>query len=110
MDGTDAAETMRARLQGDLRKAMKARAAQEVAVLRALIALIDNAGAVPLPEAAARQTEVERRRLTSAEVQALLVRERDVRQASAAEFDRLALASEAERARAEIAVIDRYAG
>ena len=44
----DAAADLRQRLQSDLRAAMKARAGRDVAVLRQLIAAIDNAGAVPV--------------------------------------------------------------
>ena len=45
----DLAETMRARLQVDLRSAMKRRDALEVSTLRCLIGALDNAGAVDDP-------------------------------------------------------------
>jgi uncharacterized protein YqeY len=121
----DPAETMQRRLQGDLRAAMKARAALEVSVLRGLIAAIDNAGAVAIaPDQAARYggpgetsphvvtgggpAEVERRRLGAADVQALLGEELRVRQAAVQEFGRLARDVDAQRARDEAAVVKRY--
>lgn len=106
MSEPDAAEPTRARLQADLRVAMKRRAAVEVAVLRALITVVDNAGAVP--SRAPSETEVERRRLTAAEVHALLRGEQDARRTAAAEFERLRIAGEAARAHDEAAIIDRY--
>jgi hypothetical protein len=107
----DAAEIMRLRLQADLRGAIVSRAKLEVAVLRSLIAAIDNAGAVPIPpKSEPVRHEVERRRLDRNQVQALLQTERDLRQAAADEFSRLGLVGEAAGARLEATVVGRYLG
>ena len=106
---TDAADAMRGRLQSDLRSAIKARAVRDVAVLRQLIAAIDNAGAVPLPpKAAPVQSEVERRSLGFDDIQALLQREYDLRQHAANEFSRIDRVVEAEIAKFEMEVVARY--
>ena len=105
----DAAEIVRQRLQADLRLAMKGRLALEVAVLRVLIAAIDNAGAVALsPTGAPRQSEVERRRLGFGDVQAILLREYETRRRAASELSRLGRVVESERASLEMAVVSRY--
>jgi uncharacterized protein len=105
----DAAEAMRQRLQADLRLAMKGRVALDLAVLRLLIAAIDNAGSVPLsPESGPRQYEVERRRLSGKDVAAILWREYEVRQAASKEFARLGLSMESMQAAREMAVVGRY--
>jgi hypothetical protein len=105
----DAAEAMRGRLQADLRAAIKARSALEVGMLRVLIAAIDNAGAVPLAAGSAPpRSEVERRRLSDDDVQALLRREQETRAGAAREFNRLGRTSEAEQAEREAGVVGRY--
>lgn len=105
----DPAEDMRSRLQADLRAALKARAAPDVAVLRVLIAAIDNAGAVLLePGVGAGQTEVERRRLSQADVRALLRREQAALEGAADELVRVGRPAEAERSRREAAIAGRY--
>jgi uncharacterized protein len=105
----DAAEEMRQKLQTDLRAAIKGRQALDVAVLRGLIAAIDNAGSVPL---AARseppQHEVERRYLDSGDVQALLRREYEAHQAAASEFARLGRSVESQQAKSATAIVSRY--
>jgi uncharacterized protein len=105
----DAAEAMRQKLQTDLRAAMKGRQALDVAVLRGLIAAIDNAGAVPLAgKSEPPQHEVERRHLDSGEVQALLRREYEAHQAAVSEFARLGRGAESEQARFATAIVSRY--
>jgi uncharacterized protein len=105
----DAAEAMRQRLQADLRLAMKGRVALDLAVLRMLIAALDNAGSVPLSaESGPRQNEVERRRLSRNDVEAILRREHEARQAAAKEFARLGLSMESMQAAREMAVVGRY--
>lgn len=105
----DPAEALRQRLQTDLRLAMKSREVFEVAVLRMLIAAIDNAGAVPLsPKSEPPQFEVERRRLSLDELEAILLREREVRQAAVTEFARLGLGAQSTQAAGEVAIVDRY--
>jgi uncharacterized protein YqeY len=106
---TDAAETMRQRLQSDLRSAIKARAVRDIAVLRQLIAVIDNAGAVPLPpKGQPVQSEVQRRSLRHDDIQSLLQREFDIRRHTANDLSRLGRTVEAETARFEMDVIGRY--
>ncbi len=107
--GPDAAEVARMRLQADLRAAIKSRDALQKAVLRCLIAAIDNAGAAPIaPRSQPVQHEVERRRLDHAEVQALLRNEHDTRLGAANEFSRLGLDAEAKGARLEATIVGRY--
>lgn len=105
----DAAEAMRQKLQTDLRAAIKERQTLDVAVLRGLIAAIDNAGAVSLAaKSEPPQHEVERRHLDSGEVQALLRREYEAHQAAASEFARLGRSVESERANFASAIVSRY--
>src|SRR5579863_6138600 len=105
----DAAEAMRQKLQTDLRAAIKGRQALDVAVLRGLIAAIDNAGAVPLPaKSEPPQYEVERRHLDSVDVQAILRREYEAHQAAASEFARLGRSVESEQANFAAAIVNRY--
>ncbi len=105
----DPAEAMRQRLQADLRVAMKARMVFELAVLRMLIAAIDNAGAIPLsPNSEPRQSEAERHRLSLGELEAILLREYQARQATADEFASLGLSLESAQASREMAVVGRY--
>jgi uncharacterized protein YqeY len=108
-DEPDAAEALRQRLQADLRLAMKGRMAFEVAVLRVLIAAIDNAGSVPpASKSEPRQSEVERRRLGHSDVQAILLREYETRQKAAIELARLGRSVESEHAMREMEVVRRY--
>ena len=100
---------MRARLQADLRAAIKARATPEVAVLRGLITAIDNSGAVPLtPGSAPQEGEVERRRRSVEDVQALLRRELGALRGAVREFARLGLSVESKQAEFEATVVGRY--
>ena len=104
-----AADGMRQRLQADLRSAIKARAVLEVAVLRGMIAAIDNAGAVPLSRGPSpRPHEVQRRRLGFSEVQASLWREYRARRAAVEEYARLGRGAQSEQASREMAVVRRY--
>jgi uncharacterized protein YqeY len=108
-DKADPAAELRQRLQFDLRSAMKARAGRHVAVLRQLIAAIDNAGAVPVPpKTESIQCEVERRSLGRGDIQALLQREFDLRRRAADEFSSLGRTIEAESANFEMEVVARY--
>jgi uncharacterized protein YqeY len=105
----DPAEAMRQRLQADLRVAMKGKMVFELAVLRMLIAAIDNAGSVPQsPKSEPRQFEVERRRLSRGDLEAILRREYETRQAAASEFADLGLSKESMQAGREMAIVGRY--
>lgn len=119
----DFADTMRTRMQADLRNAMKRRDAVEVSTLRCLIAAIDNAGAVASPVAGSAgprdwskasahvvtgdgPTEVARRVLTADEVAALVQREWDARETSATTLERHG--RDAATQREEMAIVGRY--
>lgn len=111
------AAALKERLRADLRAAMQARAADRVRLLRALIAALDNAEAVPvegmhdfsLPATSGEGAgEVARRELDTAAVEALLVAEADAREAAAGEYEHHGRAEEAARLRAEAALIRRY--
>ena len=106
------AAAFRQRLREDLKTAMRARNEGEVRLLRALGAAIDNAEAVPLGDEELRrftEGEMARRELSDADIAELLARERSERLEAAADFDRLGQAAEAERLRAEAALVARYA-
>jgi uncharacterized protein len=102
------ADAMRRRLQTDLRQAMKRQDAFETAVLRVLIAAIDNAGAVPQPQRPQGPTEIERRHLSPAAVRALLLREHRQRERAAADYARFGRGTESERLRREMEIIRRH--
>ncbi len=121
---SDFSIAIRARLQADLRGAMKRRDAVEISTLRCLMAALDNAGAVDSPNASAGvrewskstehvvtglgagPTEAPRRALSSIDVGALLKREWDMREAAATTLERHGRAADAQRA--ELVVISRY--
>jgi uncharacterized protein YqeY len=113
----DAAAHMRSRLRSDLLTAMRSRRKLEVALIRELVAAIDNAEAPPVhagPATEARHefrsgsAEVERLVLSRAEVHALLLKEIEKRERAAAEFERLGEAERADALRAEAVVAKRY--
>jgi uncharacterized protein YqeY len=105
----DAAETMRLRLQTDLRLAIRARARFDMSVLRVLIAAIDNAGAIDLTKSpAARQCEAERRHLSLADVHAILTNEHVARREAADVFARLGRSMESTQAIREMEFVSRY--
>ena len=115
-------DALRARLASDLRQAMKSRNAVERATLRALLATLDNASAVPLsaPEdtspdarldaafASAASSEVPRREVTADECRDRIDAEARERREAAALYDRLQRHADADRARAELAIVERY--
>ncbi|MEC5400310.1 hypothetical protein [Uliginosibacterium sp. H1] len=108
---------MKDRLRGDLRTAMKARRAQEAALLRALIAVIDNAEAPPLAAADDRyrahdfrsgSAEVERLLLDDARIRELLQAEVNERERVAADLERLGQGERAGALRTEALLTRRY--
>jgi len=122
---TDAAESMRQRLQADLREAMKLRDKAKLDVLRGLISAIDNAGAVALDAPEVRdytnfegrsqhvvtgvgKTEVTRRTLDAADIATLFQRDADERRAAAEEMTKHGRAAEADALRASAAVVESY--
>jgi uncharacterized protein YqeY len=104
-EDADFAETMRARLQADLRDAMKRRDAAAISTLRCLIAAIDNAGAVEAREAGGA-TEVARRVLTARDVGAVLRREWEARETAAATLERHG--RDAGAPRGEMSIVANY--
>ncbi len=117
VQGEDFAEALKARLRRDLKAAMQARASAEIRVLRALIAALDNAQAVPVAPGHQRYVEhafgdpaaeIPRLRLDAAPVLALLGREARERLDAADQFTSLGRADRASELQAEAAVVARY--
>lgn len=113
----DAAETMKVRLRADLKVAMTARETARVAVLRALIATLDNAQAVPVGEGhqryqelafGDRAAEVPRLSLKPGDVRALFAAEADSRRGAAAQMRVHGQSARADVLLAEAAVVERY--
>jgi uncharacterized protein len=104
---TDALETLRSRLSTDLLTAMKARDKATVDTLRCLLAALDNAGAQD-PKAFGSSTEVPRKSLTRAEVQALMQAEVASRSSAIIEYQRVGRDTDANRLRAELALLSHY--
>lgn len=110
------ATALKERLRTDLKVAMQARATGEVRLLRALIAALDNAEAVPFAgmhdhsraQAADGPSEVARLELDAAAVNAVLAAEVAAREAAAADFVRHGRTDEAERLRGETNLIRNY--
>jgi uncharacterized protein YqeY len=100
---------VRAAISRHLAAAVKGRDRACIDALRAALCALDNATAVPL--AAARPprygapTEVARRELTRADIEALLLAETEERSAAAAEYERLGHPDRAGRLRHEAAII-----
>jgi len=113
---SDAAETLKHRLRADIKAAMRARAADETRLLRALLAAVDNAQAVPvapgrsaLPNSFADgASEVPRIALTESALHAVLTAEIAERERAAEAIAAHGRPDEAERLRAEAAVVRRY--
>jgi uncharacterized protein YqeY len=109
------ASALKQRLRADLKAAMQARAADEVRLLRTLIAALDNAEAVAgsperyVPRAFGDPSgEVARLALDSEAVAAVLEAEIAARLAAAADYTAHGRDEEAARLRDESATIGRY--
>jgi hypothetical protein len=109
------ATALKERLRAGLKAAMQARAADEVRVLRVLIAALDNAEAVPSEEKPWSSRafgdpsgEVARRELDAAALEALLAEEVALRLSAAAGYRSHGRNDEASRLEAEAAVVERY--
>jgi uncharacterized protein YqeY len=101
------------RMRGDLTAALKARDKAAVTALRTALAAVANAEAVPASDkyqepVPGRSYEAARRELTADEVQAIVRAEAAERQSAIEEFESLGLHGDAERLRAELAVLGRY--
>ena len=113
----DAAEAIKSRLRADLRSAMVAKDTLRVRALRALIAAVDDAQAVPLADPLARyvvhafedrSVEVPRLSLAEEDVRRLFAHEAATRRSAAAEMRRLAQDDRAEDLLREAAIIASY--
>lgn len=113
----NAGEAMKAQLRRDLRTAMKRGDKNETALLRELVAALDNAEAAPLREERPSvdrhafsdgSAEGERRVLTQRDVHALILGEMNTRVEAAAEFARLGAEARSITLDAEIRILRRY--
>ena len=107
------AAALKERLREELKTAMRDKRADEVAVLRKLIAALDNAEAVPTEGYRPRALgdpggEVARRELDKAEVDALLVNEIAERRSAVEELERRGRPNEAALLAREAELIARY--
>ncbi len=113
----DAAMAMKLRLRDDLRAAMAGKRAAEVAALRSLLGALDQAEAVAAV-ARAREyvslkfgdpaTEVPRKRLSAADVRAVIGRERDELRGAADEYAGLGQADAAAGFALKAEILGRY--
>ncbi len=113
----NAGEAIKAQLRRDLRAAMKRGDKGETALLRELIAALDNAEAAPLRQERPSvdrhdfregSAEGERRVLTKEDVRALILAEVYVRVEAAAEYARLGAKAHSIALYAEIRILRRY--
>ena len=111
-----AAALLKSRLRADLTAALKAREKLQAALLRDLIAAIDNAEAVPIPANAAWQpqdfltgaAEIARIDLGPEQVRDIMKREIIGREDAAAGYDRLGRPDMAAKLRAEAELARHY--
>lgn len=102
---------MKVRMRLDLTEAMKARRTEETAVLRSLLAAIDNAEApqlTGLQPVAGGSSEVDRLVLTAAETQAVLLREIRSHEQAAAELAGLGHGERADGLLRQAAIARQY--
>jgi len=106
---------LKERLRADLKAAMQAKAADQVRLLRTLIAALDNAEAVPRADTpyvprrfGEAGGEVPRLELGDAAIADILDAEADSRLAAATDYERHGEAEQAARLRDEAALIARY--
>lgn len=113
----DGGTRMKSRLRSDLRTAMKSRRKVEAALIRELIAALDNAEAVPgsagltslvRHEFRSGSAEVERLVLSDDRVRDLLLAEIQKREQAAAELERLGEVERADVLRTEAVLARRY--
>ncbi|WP_336979961.1 hypothetical protein [Altererythrobacter fulvus] len=110
----DHAAQLKARMRLDLKEAMKGKRAEEITVLRVLLAAIDNAeapeiGSAPL-QVSGLSNEVERLALSPEKLEAILAAELEDREQAAAQLAPLGQAERAEALLREAAIVRRYCG
>lgn len=109
------AGALKDRLRADLKTAMRERNATEVALIRTLIAAIDNAEAQPIEGFQERLRrlepigEIARRDLDANALNAVLAAEAHSRQSAAEDYERNGRTDDAARLRDEAKLIARYA-
>jgi uncharacterized protein len=107
---------MRAEMRTDLTAALKVRDRVATAALRSALAAIENAEAVPAEPGAdgggvataPGATDVERRRLTDADLRVIVETEVQERSVAARQYQELGRSDLAEQARAEAEVLGGY--
>lgn len=106
---------LREQLKADLRQAMKARQSATVATLRAVLAAIDNAEAVPVEELAlpvepvlGQRHEVPRKLLSAADIRQIIENEAAERRAASAKYANLGQPAEAERLQTAATLLETY--
>jgi uncharacterized protein len=108
------ASALKERLRADLRAAMRERKSADIAVIRTVIAAIDNAEAVPIEGIAERLRlrevvgEVARRELDPAALDGVLAKEIETRLAAAHDYERHGRGDDAARLGQEAELIARY--
>lgn len=102
---------LRALLRIDLKEAREVNDSERIALIRTLIAVIDNAEAVDVPSslAAGVSGEVPRRRLPDNEIVRIVLREGAELRAAAEDYEKRGRSDEAARLRSLSQVADRYA-
>jgi uncharacterized protein len=103
----------RSRLRAAVREALSSRDSRAIAALRSLASAIDNAEAVgsssvPGVRIGVGVGDVERRRLSGADVDTIVAREIGERDEAASEYERLGRVEQADALRAEISVLERF--
>ena len=101
---------MKARMRSDLMAAIKGRRAEEIALLRSLLAAIDNAEAPAVGSISGGSSEIERLALTNAELEAILLGEIRTRERAAAELASLGHVERADALLEQAAIAGRYVG
>ena len=106
---------LREQMKSDLRQAMKARHSATVATLRAVLAAIDNAEAVPMTTPTMpvepvlnQQHEVPRKLLSADDIRQIIQKEADERRAASLKYANLGQAGEAERLQTAATLIEAY--
>lgn len=115
MSTAEGERTLQGRLRVDLTAALKRRDDVAVTALRTALAAVANAEAVPVsekytPPVVNRFAEAARRELSDESVVGILRAEAAERRVAISEYEALGLRQQAERLRAELAVLDRYCG
>ncbi len=103
---------LRERLKADLLQAMKARQSSTVTVLRTTLAAIDSAEAVEIDasmdSARGHSTEVPRKVLTEANIQAIVQREIAVLRANITTYEQLGSKAKVDQLQAELDLLIGY--